>query len=355
MRTFSAAADHATAGALDRASPVHHPRPGAAAPAANEGSPLPETALAFLILAHADPPQLTRLLRALPAGSHKLVHIDRKSTQFRGFAPGTPNTQLLDRRRDVYWAGFSIVEATLDLVRLALATTAARRFVLLSGNCYPIKSNDAILSFFGSDATREYINYYDVRTASDLYRDKLKRRFLPEEFIAGRTGIRNSTALKLLSRAGSRVAGFAERDWQRALNGLVPAYGSQWWALTRPCAEMVLEAAETRPELDFFRFTFAPDEMYFHTIVANSKFHNCTGGFLPFPGRGNWRIANLHLLSSSSLHKVWGTADWDEIARSERMFVRKLETRTSSDLIVRIERDLRGNMEYSDEGADIGT
>src|SRR5262252_1372022 len=56
--------------------------------------------LAFLILAHADPRQLANLLRALPADSHKLVHLDRKSREFDGFAPETPNTYVAERRLD---------------------------------------------------------------------------------------------------------------------------------------------------------------------------------------------------------------------------------------------------------------
>jgi hypothetical protein len=314
-----------------------------AGPERDEAAVATAGSLAFLVLAHADPAQVARLLRALPADSHKLVHIDRKSRQFDGFSPGTPNTQFVDQRVDVYWAGFSVVEATLQLIRLALATTAANRLILLSGNCYPIKSNAEILAFFASDPTREYINYYDVRAASDVYKDKIRRIFISEDVIARKTHIARPEILKVLSRAASRAAGFAQRDWRGALNGLVPAFGSQWWALTRSCAEMVIDAAETRRELEIFRFTFAPDEMYFHTIVANSKFHDRAGGFRPFAGRGNWKLANLHHLSRTSLHKVYTIHDWHEIEGSERLFVRKLESRASAELVQKIERELRGN------------
>jgi hypothetical protein len=197
------------------------------------------------------------------------------------------------------------------------------------------------VSFFHNHPSTEFINYFDVRSASNHYVEKLTTYYFSEDAFSALAGSRLSLA-KIASRISSRAARPFKRDWRKALGRFVPAYGSQWWALTRPCVEMIVRTAD-EPELRFFRHTFAPDEMYFHTIVANSKFHNHAGGFQPFTGRGNRRVANLHMLSRGSLRKIFTLDDWDEVARSDRLFIRKVNSSESQTLIARIEMELRRN------------
>jgi hypothetical protein len=103
---------------------------------------------------------------------------------------------------------------------------------------------------------------------------------------------------------------------------------------------MIAETAND-PRLQFFRYTFAPDEMFLHTIVANSIFHRQAGGSQPFTGRGNYRVTNLHMLSTGSLRRILTLEDWDEVSRSDRLFIRKVNSVESAALIERIETELR--------------
>ena len=49
--------------------------------------------------------------------------------------------------------------------------------------------------------------------------------------------------------------------------------GSQWWTLSSDCIEWVVNFIKDNPRLvNYFRYTFIPDELFFHTIIMNSPF-----------------------------------------------------------------------------------
>jgi hypothetical protein len=67
--------------------------------------------------------------------------------------------------------------------------------------------------------------------------------------------------------------GLAQRDYKRYLGSLEPYSGSQWWALTSDACRYVLEFVDKHQQFaEYFQNTFAPDESFFQTIVANSAF-----------------------------------------------------------------------------------
>lgn len=285
--------------------------------------------VAYLVLAHADLPHLRRLVTALPADSVKLVHLDEKF----GSAPDladVPNTVVLGNRIAVYWADFSIVEATLTLLRAALQLRQIERIVLLSGSCYPIASDGDILEYFTSRASTNFIKAFSIEGASALYHEKLSRVHIGEGGVARFAGS-HPPLNHALSRGLTLLLSWRRRDWRGQLAPLRPYFGSQWWAITRPCGEYILERVEEYRGLCFFEHCFAPDEMYFHTIVANSLFGN--DSIVPFEGRGNWRLANLHLINDGSLRYVFGLSDLERVQRSNRLFVRKVNSAQSGPLL----------------------
>ena len=99
--------------------------------------------LAFLIVAHRQPDHLARLVHALDGpGCHIFIHVDRKSPlpPFTAAVPKQRNVVFLEDRLEVTWGKLGVVQATLALIDLALASGRAfRYFTLLSGSDYPIK------------------------------------------------------------------------------------------------------------------------------------------------------------------------------------------------------------------------
>ena len=66
--------------------------------------------------------------------------------------------------------------------------------------------------------------------------------------------------------------------------------GSQWWTLTRPAVEHILEFTVANPRIvKFFENTWTPDESFFQTIIGNSSFRariakNLTLNFIYWKG-----------------------------------------------------------------------
>jgi len=116
--------------------------------------------IAYLILAHNTPRHLSRLVAALSSESSGFfIHLDRKSNEedFRNIEG--PGVHLAEERVAVYWGDFSQVEATLLILRAALADPRDfDRFVLLSGSDYPLRSASFIEQFFARNADKEFIN-----------------------------------------------------------------------------------------------------------------------------------------------------------------------------------------------------
>jgi hypothetical protein len=287
--------------------------------------------IAYLILAHSDPGQLRRLLKRLENDQASFyVHVDDKADieSFRHVTEDIASVRFCERRANVMWAAFSVVEATLYLLEAALAgeSGALTRFVLLSGADYAIASNQEILRFFERHPQREFLRGFDLRGAGDAQLWRMRRRHLRQ----------SAPRYSLLRMPLSAVEGVLRIFPRRLPSDIVFVCGSQWWALTRNCAEYCLDFAWSNPDfVKLFRSAFAPDEMFFHTVVHNSPNASKAGSLEPFVDdvirSGSLRFySNLHYLPGAD---AWiRTADEANAALKGppgKFFARKFSSRGS--------------------------
>jgi len=87
------------------------------------------------------------------------------------------------------------------------------------------------------------------------------------------------------------------------------------------------------------KHTFAPDAQYIHSIIGNADWLNLAAHLLPYQGRGSYRMANYHLIHKS-LAKWYTIDDWEEIAASDMLFVRKIRSKDGKELVHRIDVEL---------------
>lgn len=212
---------------------------------------------------------LRRLVLALSAPwARFFIHIDAKADTepFARRLAGIAHVTLLTNRVRVHWGGWSQVEASLRMMRAAMASdNSLARFVLLSGACYPLRSNAALRDFLFAD-TAEHIS---VSRMPNAEKDKPLSRLTRWHVEGGaRTLGAKARAVRMLNDA---LRLLPPRDPRAGLGDFVPYAGSNWWALTREAAGLVLDTADARPQLAaFYRHTLCPDESYFHTVLANS-------------------------------------------------------------------------------------
>jgi hypothetical protein len=123
------------------------------------------------LLVHADPQQAKRLLRRLAPVGRCMVHVDAKS-DVAAFHIDDPRVGYVSDRVDVRWGAISQVEATLKLMRTALAQCKASQvshFVLLSGNCYPLRPVEEFRAFSRLHADTSFIKLIPLARTRKLH------------------------------------------------------------------------------------------------------------------------------------------------------------------------------------------
>ena len=291
-----------------------------------------ELRIAFLILAHGDAPQLERLCRALQPHSI-FVHVDGKTADFPfDRIVRLPGVTFVKPPIKVHWGDFSMVEATLALIKKAQDAGVFGRFLLLSGACYPVKPMASLEAAFEKDPRREWINLTQINRDSHLAH-LIGRRWRMAPLV------RQSALDAKLRSARNKVTKTMGRDLEHEIQ-MTPYFGSQWWALTNDCTAMVMKFVKSHPGfVNAYRSVYAPDEHFFHTIVGNSSFA-ASANHVDDRGAATNQVTPLHLISTAE-DRNWGPEDeYARIAATAQFFIRKVSANRSAALLDRIDAEL---------------
>lgn len=248
--------------------------------------------LAILLLCHEAPEQLARRL-AMAFYRHPAVkvyiHYDarRPAADFERLAQVLPEGlqwQLLRDRVPCRWGEYSLVDATLRLMRRALADTefGADYLALTSGSCMPIRPFASLQQFLARRQGIDFIQAHDIgrgRWVKDGLEEERYRYYFPLNFLTHRKAFDRLTA------------------WQRRLGvrRAMPAdlrvhFGSQWFCLTRETSAGVVEAMRDPALERFFRLSWIPDEFAIQTLVTrvqkSSRISRYNLTYYEFDGEG---------------------------------------------------------------------
>jgi len=312
------------------------------------------TKMCYLILAYDDPDHLKRMIDCLNDNSVFYVHIDKKSeiSPFEEILYEYENVHFIPKREKIYWGGYSIVQAELNLIRAALESDEDYlRFVLLSGSDYPIKDNAYIHTFFQENKNIEYIRAINLdklenKNLFGIHIDRMQMHDYP--FI-------NQTNTYLFNRFRAGINFVLRlfpmpRKYRHQKFDLY--HGSQWWALTEDCLKELLQKFEESPaDYHNFKIGFASDEKFFHTLFFNSKYainNQVNGPDKPIlmldrhkgdTSKQTSLLANIHLLDAS-MTKWFTVEDFPKIKASDKIFVRKVSSKHSRELLDKIDTEI---------------
>ena len=221
--------------------------------------------IAYLIMAHNTPKQLTRLISSLQSEhSTFYIHIDKKSSE-KFDIPKMNNVHILKKRIPVFWGGFSQVEASLELLKEATKHGSHDYYVLLSGSSYPVKSTHYINEFFSKYNGYEFIDLYPMPLFDKNF-DRIDYFFLE--------GDTNKYINFLYAKINILIKSLKiKRTYPTKYSEFKKLAGANWWALTHYCVEYILNfLKENKEYIKFYKNTLCPDEMFFQTIIGNSPF-----------------------------------------------------------------------------------
>ena len=287
----------------------------------------------YLILAHKNPLQLSRMIERLDDGASKFfIHLDAK-TPIEPFAACLEGAHIrfIEPRERCVWGDFSIVQATIRLMEAASEEQGV--FILMSGQDYPIQSQGYINDFLESNKGFDFIEIepLEEKWKPKMVKDKLEHYHILHSEERGHSNcyapfrhcsvfqkLRTLTHLlkgrlsqknfRLLCSLPKRVAPF-ERQYA----------GSQFWAFSERTFYAVLHyIREHKAALEeYYKYTSSPDEIYFHSVLMDLVAKDSTIKLKE-------QITYVNYFRKNN---VFVTEDFDKLTSAKgKIFARKFDT-----------------------------
>jgi hypothetical protein len=227
--------------------------------------------LAFLVMAHRNPRQVGRLLRAIHRpGDTCLVHVDRKAPAdvhraVHAEVESLPGVSVLPSSA-IRWGGWSIVEVQLRAIRQLIDTTQDwSHFINLSGQDFPLVPTPAIDAQLSTQPSRSYLQYFRPEEMPWTWQNPA---FKPGKADFDRPASRiDRFYIEWPGPLGIRPL---PRIRRRLPDGITWYGGSQWMALSRETCVYLTHSRAAQRLRRFYRHTFIPDESFFQTALLNS-------------------------------------------------------------------------------------
>jgi len=287
----------------------------------------------YLILAHKNPLQLSRMIERLDDGASKFfIHLDAK-TPIEPFAVCLEggHIRFIEKRERCVWGDFSIVQATIRLMEAASEEQGV--FILMSGQDYPIQSQEYINDFLERNKGFDFIEIepLEEKWKPKMVKDKLEHYHILHSEERGHSNcyapfahcsvfqkLRTLTHLlkgrlsqknfRLLCSLPKRVAPF-ERQYA----------GSQFWAFSERTFYAVLHyIREHKAALEeYYKYTSSPDEIYFHSVLMDLVAKDSTIKLKE-------QITYVNYFRKNN---VFITEDFDKLTSAKgKLFARKFDT-----------------------------
>lgn len=286
--------------------------------------------LAFLILAHQSPEILRRLVHALDDPRFDVfIHLDKKADA-GSFCFGEYHLQysrlfVLPKRYDAYWGGLPMTKAMLALYQYAFDKDDYAAFVMLSGEDYPVRSNDEIYQRI-TESPFELIRGVrlpSVNHVTGYWLWPLRRRRLIFRL------------RKLLTKCRIQKKPYLIIDKKK----WTVCKASQWHALSRECVAHILATVKRHPSLlRYFKYSFSSDSLLFSTILLNSPefkekmyLHDQMDD-IRFRHRPVLHYLKYRNQNGSSV-EIFDEKEFDDIRASDKLFVRKVRAGKSDQLL----------------------
>ncbi|WP_166336646.1 beta-1,6-N-acetylglucosaminyltransferase [Sphingobacterium chungjuense] len=269
--------------------------------------------IAYFILVHRLPNQFKRLFNGIySADNIYLIHIDKKANKALNddilmFILPFPNVYIMESE-NVVWGGYSMVQAELDGIKYLLDKNSKwDYFINLSGQDYPLKSQEIIREFLTENNGKSYLKIADQAVTRPETMNRIENRF--EE----------------LEDRISNV--FLKRNYMK---NVIPYIGGQWMMLTRTCCEFISTSSEVKKFESFYRNTLIADESFFQTVLMNTSFN---GILIDDDKRAIIWIPDGDIKLRP---KTFTNDDYDFLNQGDNLFARKFDDNVDNTIIDRL-------------------
>lgn len=292
---------------------------------------------AYMILAHNQEDLLIKLLNSLDIDDNDIyLHIDKRSTlDLKRISESVKSASLefVDRIK-VEWGGFTMIEATMILLKAATKTSHVY-YHLLSGVDLPLKNIREINSFYEENNGKEFIRFFD----KEKCRNEYAVRFGYKSYFRDKCGKSHN-----IWQAFNKALLIFQKVFHIYDKSLEDSFymGSQFWDITEDFAIALIKNEE-----DFikkYKYASCSDEIFVQTFIRNTPFWNnlwreCTS-------EGNGMAGNMRFIDFSDEYKgsphTININDVDRLLKSGLNFARKFDLKNSDAIEGILKKSVRG-------------
>ncbi|RYE31757.1 MAG: hypothetical protein EOP42_10165 [Sphingobacteriaceae bacterium] len=281
---------------------------------------------AYLIMAHKDPKQVFRLVSRLNDGySEFFIHIDKKAViaQFQNLKQIGDKVHFTERF-DATWGGYGLIKPYLSALKTVRASGKKfDRIMLLSGQDYPIKSNEAIDRFFKNSPYSNFINYFPIPNLTKWPGTDRGGLYRVDKYYFGARWYE-----LFCSKSMNLLATYLPFLRRKIPNGMKPYIGQTWWNLDQYGMNYILDYVDQHPEyMDFHKNTFVADELFVQMIIGNSKDEKLLKSI-----ENTEKRFTIWPKPDSAHPKLLSKADIEAIMASDDLFARKFDENVDSEI-----------------------
>lgn len=244
--------------------------------------------ICYIILAHKNLLNVKRIIDSLSGeGVGFIVHVDKKCGECKDILNSVPEVALSDIRYDVQWGDISVVDAVISSANQAINDNRNfDYFVLLSGECMPVKSSNYISSYIETHGRANFMAASPIPSDRCNWLEGGRRRL---ECYAVRLSSRDIATIepRSLDYENFRqiVKAVLRGRWssishvlkifffypkRERIQNLQPYGGEFWWRMNRKSLEKILSYYNSNPDIRRqMVYTSIPDEILFNTLVFN--------------------------------------------------------------------------------------
>lgn len=288
----------------------------------SDSPPSSQIRIAYFIMIHHKPDVFKTMFKKIyTRDQFYLIHIDRKAKEeftedIQQYLIHFPNVYILESM-NIVSGGFSMIQAELNAMEYLLNVTSEwDYFINLSGEDYPLKSQNIIRQFLTVNNGRNYLFYYDQK----FYRpDTLKR-------------IQNHFT-ELTHKISSLI-------YKRTfMEGVTPYIGGKWFIFTRETCSFLTNNKRVMDFEDYYLHTLLPAESFFQTVLMNTVFKDIVVN--------DDKRASIEriIFKKNSYHLSF----IESLKKSNQLFIRKIDNDTSQSIVQYIDETYLLPLPYVDE------
>lgn len=279
-------------------------------------------------MAHKNIDQLQALIKALDfEGNDIYLMIDRKAKMDTNTLKTSFSPLIFTNRIDVNWGSYSQIKAEICLFKKAYNSKCNYDYYhLLSGQDYPIASQEEIHSFFDNNPNLEFLTFSDMATQQEL-------SIRIHNYLFSNSFRTNNIFINIVHKL--------QRDLYKTLFKLKKSndkiyFGSNWCSVDNDFVKYLLDN-EQHIEKTFSK-GFLVDEVYKHQLIMENKHfrdkvYKLDGVHdLPEEFQGNLRYINWW----DGSPYTWTKDDIDTLIKARKqghLFSRKFDYNVDEEII----------------------